>query len=254
MPEALTSPWRRPLLGVLLAAVLSVLAGTVIVRSDITVRREAFQAEARTVHRLLSQRMAQHEAILATMALNASAAPAKTENLPLPPGFVQLLSARREPAAELASGPDTRFQVDVAEAPMGRYTLLMTHQGAAYRLQVDARGLPQDEAWPWTADGPEQVVLEIGGTPVRLQPGADEGLRPAGLTEGFRLRSRWPPPASPSCCGRSAGPVLLNGPGRGCCWRLWCRPRWWPGRCGCRRHGRSADAPWNCSVWPVWRD
>ena len=212
MPEALPSPWRRLLVGTLLGVLLALLAGLLIVRSDIAARREAFQAEARTAHRLLSQRMAQHEAILATLALKASAAPASTESLPVPPGFAQLLSARREPAAGLASAADTRFQVDAAEAPKGRYTLLMTHQGAAYRLQVDARRLPQDEAWPWSTEGPVQVMLEIGATPVPLQPGADEGLRPAGLTEGFRFAQ---PLASAS------QPFLLRA-------QRWTGPAEWP--------------------------
>src|SRR5262245_45543275 len=47
-----------------------VLVGSLIaVRVDIAERRASFEAEARIAHRLLSQRAAQHEAILATLVL-----------------------------------------------------------------------------------------------------------------------------------------------------------------------------------------
>ena len=65
----MSASWRRSapwLLG--WAAV--VLAGSIaLVRVDIAQRRDAFLNDARTAHRLLSQRAVQHEAILATLAL-----------------------------------------------------------------------------------------------------------------------------------------------------------------------------------------
>lgn len=190
MPEFMPPTWRSRLLGAIAAVALAAVAGLLIVRNDIAARREAFLAEARAAHRMLSQRVAQHEAILATLALNAPAAEPASLSLPLPPGYPQLLSARREPAAQADRAAEpatvTRWQLEDAQASAGRYALRMAHQGAAYQLQIDARELIRDEAWPWPVDGPVRAVLEIGSAMVVLQPGAGEGLRPAGLTEGFR--------------------------------------------------------------------
>ena len=50
-------------------AVLSALSGSFIARTHLENQREAFDTNARIVHRLLSQRVVQHDAILATLAL-----------------------------------------------------------------------------------------------------------------------------------------------------------------------------------------
>ena len=59
-------PWRWMLAGLALAA----LASGLIVRGDLARQREAFDTDARIAHRLLSQRAVQHDAILATLALD----------------------------------------------------------------------------------------------------------------------------------------------------------------------------------------
>ena len=52
---------------------LALAGGGVIVRAELGQLREAFYTDARIAHRLLSQRVAQHDAILATLALMAPA-------------------------------------------------------------------------------------------------------------------------------------------------------------------------------------
>ena len=60
---------RRAWQWILIATMLVLAGGWVLVRWDIAERREAFQSDARAAHRLLSQRAAQHDAVLATLAL-----------------------------------------------------------------------------------------------------------------------------------------------------------------------------------------
>ncbi len=54
----------------------------VLVRWDITQRREAFSADARIAHRLLSQRAAQHDAILSTLVLLSPGLGARDDGRP----------------------------------------------------------------------------------------------------------------------------------------------------------------------------
>ena len=54
-------PWLLAWLAITLAS------GLVLARSELSVLREAFETDARIAHRLLSQRMVQHDAVLATL-------------------------------------------------------------------------------------------------------------------------------------------------------------------------------------------
>ena len=81
----------------MIAWMLLVAAGeVVIVRMDIAQRRDGFQAEARMAHRLLSQRAAQHDAILATFTLLGPAMAAQGQpGQRLPAVYPQLLAVIR---------------------------------------------------------------------------------------------------------------------------------------------------------------
>jgi len=72
--------------------------GLLVVRFDIAGRREAFQAEARTAHRLLSQRAAQHDAILATLVLLDPASSGDHPWARLPALYPQVLQVWRRDA------------------------------------------------------------------------------------------------------------------------------------------------------------
>jgi signal transduction histidine kinase len=183
---------------VLLATASMVLGAALIVRWDIAQRREAFQADARAAHRLLSQRMAQHEAILATLALAEPPADGvgatSARSLPLPPGFAQLLraTAQAPPAGAAAGSAGTAPSIVVrtTDAAGARYVLSSSSARGSHDLLIDARRLLQDEDWPFVRDGAEQVVLGVGGKDWVLQAGAPAVSRPAGLTEGFRFAQR----------------------------------------------------------------
>jgi hypothetical protein len=107
-----------------------VLAGTALVRWDIAQRRDDFQAQARTAHRLLSQRAAELDAILATLALLAPEADAA------------------------AHGPPLSF-----DAARRRFTLRRGQGKHALAIEVDIdRWRPADD-WPFAADGPVAARL-----------------------------------------------------------------------------------------------
>ena len=189
MPMRDAAARKRLFLALGLWLLLNVMAGLVLVRNDIASRREIFQTEARSAHRLLSQRMAQHEAILATLALNAPGDRYTEADLALPAGFDQLVSARRVKASGSvpARSEHAQFSAEALADSPGHYQLVMAHQGSAYRLVVDARRLLVDESWPWPTEGPVRVSLLLRGSPLFARQGVDEALRPAGLTEGFRF-------------------------------------------------------------------
>jgi hypothetical protein len=75
---------RRSVAKLAAAVFLVLLGATAIVRWDIAVRREAFAVDARIAHRLLSQRAAQLDAVLATLVLVAPAADAQEVAARLP--------------------------------------------------------------------------------------------------------------------------------------------------------------------------
>jgi signal transduction histidine kinase len=182
----------------------------VIVRADIATRREAFQAEARIAHRLLSQRAAQHEAILATLALsglsnaNADDSPEKR----LAGIYPQLLDVLRHEgdtawpderlrAAQARSQASRRPEIASFDAAASHYTLVLAGQrgSAALRVALD-RMAPWDE-WPLRRDGPVRVALQYQGQQVLLQPGQPAAARPAGLTNGFTFAKALSTPSQP---------------------------------------------------------
>jgi hypothetical protein len=69
--------WRQRIPGLLLWLAGSLVGALVIVRLDIAQRRAQFLAEAQIAHRLLSQRAAQHDAILQTLVLLSAPRPAE---------------------------------------------------------------------------------------------------------------------------------------------------------------------------------
>ena len=149
----------------------------------------AFETDARIVHRLLSQRAVQHDAILSTLALlqpaetglgNADAA------LPrLPSVYPQILDVLRRPpdgnwpdalpgldageAASRSSGHATLVRPDLAA---GRYHLALSSTPASYALHIDLHAtVPQGE-WPMDrAASPVRVTLEHAGQAFTVQPG-----------------------------------------------------------------------------------
>ncbi len=197
---------------------LVVAGATVIVRLDIAERREAFRSEARSAHRLLSQRTAQHDAVLATLALldGGTPAPGDAAARRLPAIYPQIVAVQRRagsqawpdgwPAAqrlaqaELESrsesgrdpphpgGGPPRAVLAQVDTGKGHYALLLAGPTASHMLHIDAHRLVAAADWPLRPGGPVAVrLLPPGDAPVVLQDGRAGIDRPFGLTAGFRF-------------------------------------------------------------------
>ncbi len=165
-----------------------------LVRWDIAQRREVFQTEARSAHRLLSQRMAQHEAILSTLALaRPAAAPSTPQALLLPAAYPQLLRAQVQSlgaGAPCAATPGVhlgRVQPD-----QGRYTLLLRTAQTCYEMQVAARQLWRADEWPLAAPTtapslPAQAAQPPLTPQTAGQPPVAEAPASAPASAGLRL-------------------------------------------------------------------
>jgi signal transduction histidine kinase len=178
LPLPYVLPW-------MLAVATALLGAWGLARHELTQLREAFDTDARIVHRLLSQRVVQHDAVLATLALLQPPSSANTDRpeLRLPSVYPQILRAqRRNPQA---SWPNIEWQAAETEArrlrratlaglalAQGRYELITAAGDAAYALQIDLQQtVPWDE-WPMhPTTSPVRVVLEHAGQTYVVQAG-----------------------------------------------------------------------------------
>src|SRR5512145_2771481 len=97
-------PPRRTRAALALWLALTVAGCVVLARAELARLREAFETDARIAHRLLSQRVVQHDAILATLALLQPGAGADPAEQRLPALYPQILSVQRRDAG--AAWPD----------------------------------------------------------------------------------------------------------------------------------------------------
>lgn len=188
------------------------LGATALVRWDIAARREAFAVDARIAHRLLSQRAAQLDAVLATLMLVAQGtdAEAHAERLPaLWPGIVAVqrrdaehpwrdaaLVAAEERSLALPAGKRHAVLTAVDPARM-QYTLALAGFPASWALRVDATRLIPSEEWPFSHAGPVRAWLVAGANSLLLHPGAPMEQQPVGLTPGFTFAKLLATPSQP---------------------------------------------------------
>ena len=151
--------------------------------------REVFDTDARIAHRLLSQRMVQHDAVLGTLACCSRANPhparphgsscraciprcwmwraAATAGQPWPetwpPGMAE---------AERRSQASGQAELALADLVRGRLYLVQAGLPASYALLLDLRAtIPADE-WPLPpATSPVRAWLALGGQEFVIQPG-----------------------------------------------------------------------------------
>ncbi len=176
-------------------AVLSAAGAVVIARQAIDEQRALFETDARIVHRLLSQQVVQHDAILDTLALlqpapgmPGSAAPEQR----LPSLYPHILAVQRRErgaawadpdlaAAEQRSAQDRRPALARTDLASGRYRLVLAAQPTAYALTIDLRGMVPWSEWPMKPEtSPVRVVLEHEGRRHELQPGDPAALASPG--------------------------------------------------------------------------
>ncbi len=178
--------------------VLTLAGGAVLARIERLELRDGFETNARIMHRLLSQRVVQHDAILATLALLQPGAEGPTEAAPeqrLPALYPQILAVQRRErdaawsdpalaAAELQSRQLRRATLAGLDFAAGRYRLLLAAQPASFALSIDLRAMVPWSEWPLDpAQSPIRVMLEQAGQQFILQPGRSSS---GGWDFGFR--------------------------------------------------------------------
>ncbi len=166
---------------------VAVLGSAVLARLELAAIRDAFETDARIVHRLLSQRTAQQDAVMAMLTLlqpdgqTAEAGPRITSVYP------QILGVQQRGAGD--PWPDPQLQTAASESQRarravvansdftsGRYQLLQSTAAAGYVAQIDMQGMVPWEEWPMPRDtSPVRVTLEYKGQRFVLQPGREGG-------------------------------------------------------------------------------
>ncbi|MEO5695655.1 MAG: ATP-binding protein [Burkholderiaceae bacterium] len=201
--------WRGSFLYLLGWATLAAAGTLLIVRFDIAQRRESFQAEARTAHRLLSQRAAQHEAILATLVLlNPVAAGHDRPEARLAAVYPRVLTVMRLDAGESWSDPllndalarslEARHATTGGfDAAAGRYTVVLASAPTSFALQIDAQRMVPWDDWPVERSAPVRAELVHAGQTILLQPGLPLERQPVGLTSGFVFAKTLAAPSQP---------------------------------------------------------
>ena len=193
---------------VMLWVASTVVAATLLVRADIAVRRSDFQNDARTAHRLLGQRAAQHDAILSTLVLLDAAPAADDPAKRLPALYPQVLQVRRRtpaqawPDADLAraeavSRLAARPALAALDPPAGHYDLVLAGNPSSFAMRIDIdRWVPWSE-WPFSRAGPVRAELVLGALVLPLHPGTAPTGWHGGVTPGFVFEKVLDTPSQP---------------------------------------------------------
>jgi signal transduction histidine kinase len=153
-----------------------------LVQAEVNRLRDAFDTQARIIHRLLSQQMVQHEAVLSTLTLLPPSADAAIPLTAVYPHIrrVQLMGhEHRSPDAGTPPAPTQQAappalqsaRLTATDWATGRYTL--TAQGAHARvaMDMDLSQWPRPPEWPEpSADMPLAVELIWNRKVFLLQP------------------------------------------------------------------------------------
>ncbi len=178
---------RRSRLAITLTGLMIAVTGSfVLARLELDNLRAAFETDARIIHRLLSQRAAQHDAIMAMLALlqpgHAGQPGQRISSL-----YSQIIDVQRR--NDDAAWPDPALRAAEAESRRnhhavmigvnfanGRYQLVQAAGPTAYAAQIDLRGMVPWEEWPMSQGfGLVRVALEYAGQRFVLQPGREDG-------------------------------------------------------------------------------
>ena len=158
-----------------LSGLLAAVAGcALLARWELDNLHQSFDTDARIAHRLLSQRVVQHDAILATVVLlQAPAAQSAGPEQRLPALYPQVLKVLRRGSgdswndASLVRAEERSRQLGRAvladlDATAGKYRLVQAGLPASYAMVIDlARTVPTEE-WPMSGAGhPARVTLAL---------------------------------------------------------------------------------------------
>jgi signal transduction histidine kinase len=185
---------QRRWIWLLVWCLLSALGGVTLARLALVRFSDAFETDARIVHRLLSQRVVQHDAVMATLALlqapGATAQPLQPEQR-LGSVYPQILAVQRREAgsawpqeglrtAEEHSRQSRHAALGAIDFAGGQYQLVLAAEPSSYALLIDMRATVPWSEWPMTPDSsPVRVTLEHAGQRFVVQPGQvqDSGWR-----------------------------------------------------------------------------
>lgn len=163
---------------------LTAVGSVALARAELLRQQALFETDARIVHRLLSQRVVQHEAILATLALLQPASTGTAPEQRLPSVYPQILRVERRnagsdwpdahlAAADLASRAQRRAVLVDADLAQGRYGLLLAAEPASFAMMMDLQAVVPWSEWPMAVEtSPVRVTLEHAGQRFVVQPGS----------------------------------------------------------------------------------
>ena len=167
---------------------ISAIGCVLLARTELVQLREAFETDARISHRLLSQRVVQHEAVLATLALlQPAASPGSNDSVEqrLPSVYPQILSVQRRDAGAVWSSASLNVAEQASRtgrvavlanadftSARGRYQLVLAAQPASYALLIDIHGTIPWNDWSMPVQtSPVRVTLEHAGQAFVVQAG-----------------------------------------------------------------------------------
>jgi signal transduction histidine kinase len=182
MPKVMRSYGGWILIGCLVTA----LGWVLLARFELARLREAFETDARIAHRLLSQRVVQHDAVLATLALlqpTSDPSISATPEQRLSSVYPQIMGViRRDPgqawpdeqlrAAEVLSQAVGRPALADADFSGGRYRLVLAAQPTSFAVLMDLRSVVPWSEWPMAPEtSPVRLTLDHDGQSFVVQPG-----------------------------------------------------------------------------------
>jgi len=168
--------------------VLSGAGAAWIAQARVAELQEAFYADVRIAHRLLSQQAVQYDAVLATLALLGTAGDTARPERRLSSVYASILDVyRREggtawpdpawDAAEAQSRAQHRPAVAALDLPHGHYRLVMGAEPVSHALDIDLTVADVWRDWPMDLrTSPVRLALEYGGQRFTVQPGRLAGL------------------------------------------------------------------------------
>ncbi|HEY0823022.1 MAG TPA: two-component sensor histidine kinase, partial [Ramlibacter sp.] len=166
---------------------LTVLGCVALARAELQRLQDAFETDARIAHRLLSQRVVQHDAVLATLALLQPGAGTDAAEQRLPALYPQILSVQRRDAdaswadpalaaAEAQSRSARRAALADVDFAGGRYRLVLAGEPASFAAQFDLRQVVPWNEWQMAPQAsPVRLALEHAGQRYLVQPGHGSG-------------------------------------------------------------------------------
>jgi signal transduction histidine kinase len=177
---------RNRLVWLLGGALLAAGGALALARLELARLFDDFETNGRIVHRLLSQRVVQHDAIMATLALLQPPSDGPMAGSPeqrLPALYPQILAVQRRnlgqrwpdaglAAAEAESRQLKRPVLGEVDFAAGHYQLVMAATPSSFALTLDPRALVPWQEWPMERERNDvRVILEHAGQHLVLQPG-----------------------------------------------------------------------------------